>query len=161
MVVIGIDSESGTARQAAERFSAREGVTVIQSGVGSSYGLPAQFVVAEVAAEDGSITRLRAHFVDYSNTVFSFIGVAAQADYTAWEPSFQRAMQGFAPLRDPSVLGIQPSRIALVRSSGARRLSDLVPAEVPAGFTPEGIAILNQRMLDSIVGAGTTIKLVR
>lgn len=160
IVVVGMDSESNTAREAAERFAAREGITVIQSGVGSSYGLPAQFVVAEVAAEDGSITRARAHFVDYSGEVFTFLGVSAQADYATWEPSFQRAMQGFAPLRDSAVLNIQPSRIGLVRASRATALSNLVPAEVPAGFTREGIAILNQLSLDSIVEPGERIKMV-
>ncbi len=160
-VVIGMDPGSATARQAAERFSAKEGVTVIQSGVGSSYGLPAQFVVAEIAADNGGVTRVRAHFIDYSGKVFSFLGVAAQADYAAWEPSFQRAMQGFAPLRDPAVLGVQPWHVALVRTSRAGPLSDLVSADVPAGFTREGIAILNQRTLEGIVPVGERIKLVR
>jgi predicted Zn-dependent protease len=161
LIFFGLESEASTARQAAEAFAATEGLTVIQSGVGSSYGLPAQFVVAEFAAGDGSITRIRAHYVDYQSRVFSFIGLAGQADYASWEPSFQQAMQGFAPLSDPAVLAIQPARIDLTRVSTSTRLSDLIPAEVLGGFTREGIAILNQRPLDALLTSGTTVKLVR
>lgn len=161
MIVFQLVPGVTTAREAAEQFSARDDLTVVQAGIGSSNGFPAQFVVAEATTEDGGVLRVRGHFVDYGERVFAFLGVTAQADYPTWEGVFTRTMQRFGPLQDPAVLSIEPTRIALVRASGEGPLSALLPADPPGGFTPAALAILNQRTLSSTVAAGERIKVVR
>ena len=150
-----------TAREAADAFSTQEGLTVVQSGIGSSNGLSANFVVAEAVAEDGTAYRMRAYFVGYGGRVYSFTGFSLQADFARFEPQFVRTMQGFGPLRDAAILGIQPSRITIARVDRPTALRTLVGSAPAAGFTAEGIAILNQRNLDDTLPSGTSVKLVR
>lgn len=151
---------AATSREAAEAFSRTQGLTVLQSGIGSSNGLPANFVLAETASEDGSMIRVRAHFVDYGGRVYAFTGIAAERDYATWEPVFLRSMHGFGPLRDNAVLSMQPARVHVARVDRPSTLRALAAAP-GGGFTPEGIAILNQRGLDETLPAGSAVKLVR
>jgi predicted Zn-dependent protease len=161
LVIFSIESGVQTAREAAERFASQEGLTVIQSGLGSANGIAAQYVVAEAADENGAITRVRAHYAAYSGRVYSFLGLAAQANFGNWDPSFQSTMQGFAPLRDSRILGIQPARIAVVNADRTAPFQSFVGSAGVGGFDAEGLAILNQLNLNQSIPAGTLFKLVR
>ena len=156
-----LETGVSTAREAAERFAGQQGLTVVQSGLGSAYGLPAQYVVVDADDGQGNVTRARAHFVQYNGQVFAFLGMAARANYSEREPGFIRTMQGFAPLNDASRLNVSPRRIALRRVQGSTTFSSLVPSGGIADFSPNALAIMNQVDLQQTIAAGTTVKLVQ
>lgn len=155
-----LESGVSTPREAAERFGAQEGLQVVQSGIGSSYGLPAQYVIVDAAAQDGSVTRARAQFIQYNGQIYAFLGLAAQANYADREPSFVRAMQGFQPLRDPAVLNVQPARLQVREITSSAPFQNLIPSNGVAGFSAQELAILNQVELGEQIPAGTRIKFV-
>jgi predicted Zn-dependent protease len=161
MIRFYLESNASTAREAAENFGSQEGLTVVQSGLGSAYGLPAQFVVVDAPDESGNVTRARAQFIQYNGQVFAFLGLAAQANYAARENGFIRTMQGFAPLRDAAILRIQPSRIDVRPLPSPAVFSSLFPAAGSANFSLEELAILNQVELSARLSAGTKVKRVR
>ncbi|MFT4603749.1 MAG: putative Zn-dependent protease [Rhodothermales bacterium] len=155
-----LESGVSTAREAAEQFAAQEGVVVVQSGLGSAYGLPAQFVIVDAADGQGNTTRARAHFVQYNNQVYAFLGMAAQANYSERERGFIRTMQGFAPLRDPAVLNMQPSLIQVRPVARTAAFQSLIPPNGVAGFSAQELAIMNQVELGDQIPAGRRVKLV-
>ena len=159
-IIFSIEEGVNTARAAAERFTATEGLTVVQSGLGSAYGLPAQYVVADVEQNDG-ILRVRSHYVQYQGLVYNFLGLAPQSAYAGREAGFIRTMQGFAPLRDPAILGAQPSRITVSPLASPSVFRTLVPASGVAGFSASELAILNQISLEDQLPAGRLVKLIQ
>ncbi|MFT5141498.1 MAG: putative Zn-dependent protease [Rhodothermales bacterium] len=161
MIRFYLESTASTAREAAENFGSQEGLTVVQSGLGSAYGLPAQFVVVDAPDESGNVTRGRAQFIQYNGQVFAFLGLAAQANYAARERGFIQAMQGFAPLRDAAILGIQPSRVDVRALPSPAVFSSLFPSDGSANFSLEELAILNQVELSARISAGTKVKHIR
>lgn len=159
-IKFSLESGVTTARAAAERFAAQQGLTVVQSGIGSANGMPAHYVVVDAADQSGNVTRARAQYIEYSGTIYSFLGLAAQANYAQKEPEFLRTMQGFNALRDASILSIQPHRVNLRTPQSATPFNALV-GNPPAGFTLEELAIMNQVNLTSVISAGTSVKVVR
>ncbi|NNE69450.1 MAG: M48 family metalloprotease [Rhodothermales bacterium] len=155
-----LESGVSSPREAAERFGAQEGVQVVQSGIGSAYGLPAQYVIVDAAGQDGSVTRARAQYIQYNGRIYAFLGLAAQANYAAREPGFVRAMQGFAPLRDPAVLNVQPRILQVREITTPAPFQNLIPSGGAGGFTAQELAILNQVELNEVIQAGTRLKFV-
>ncbi|MBO6574614.1 MAG: M48 family metalloprotease [Rhodothermales bacterium] len=156
-----LESGVSTPREAAERFAAQDGLQVVQSGLGSSYGLPAQFVIVDAPDQNGNVTRARAHFVQYNGQIYGFLGFAAQADYAAREQGFVQAMQGFAPLRDPARLAVEPLRVDVRQVSQRTTFAGLVPSGGVNQFSADELAILNQLQLDTVLEVGSRVKLVR
>ncbi len=155
-----IDQDHATAEEASEAFTAQEGVNLVEGGLGTANALSARYVVADVKNSDGQEMRLRAHFIDYDGTVFSFLGMALKENFNDHDDQFQLAMRGFRRLTDQQILTIQPDRLSLSRASREVRFESVIPATLPAGITPTGLAILNQLELADTLARGTTFKLV-
>jgi predicted Zn-dependent protease len=160
-VILEIENDHASARLAAEAFSKQEGVTTVQSGIGSAHGLSARYVVADVTNSNSQVTRLRAHFIDYQGSVFRFIGLAPKESFGTYDGYFQSTMKGFAPLTDESILATQPDRINVQRVSRASLFRSLLPPTMPPGVTGTMLAILNQVRLDETLQQGSAYKLIR
>ena len=159
-VYFGIEEDAGSAREAAEALR-----TIRRSD--GRPERPGKRLRAHGAFRGGRgpvgrwwNVRLRAHYVDYNGRVYSFLGLAAQARYAGFEPVFIRTMQGFAPLRDPSILQVEPTRIRVVQAASQASFRSMIPAALPTGFTESGLAILNQIDLSASVPAGRKLKLL-
>jgi hypothetical protein len=70
-------------------------------------------------------------------------------------------MQGFGELQDSRIVNKEPVRLALERVSRQARFQDLIAKNLPAPFTPEDLAIMNQVQLNDEIRPGRTIKLPR
>ncbi len=160
-VIFDIDADHATAKLAAEAFSKQEGITTVQSGIGSSNGLSARYVIAEVSDSNGQKTRLRVHFVDYAGNVFRFIGLAPKNTFESYDGYFQATMKGFIALSDPDILATQPDRVDVQHVSRSGAFRALIPVKLPSGVTPNGLAILNQVRLDDVLPSGKKYKLIR
>ncbi len=159
-ILMQIDQDHATAEEASEAFVSQEGVNLVEGGIGTANGLSARYVVADVTNSDGEELRLRAHFIDFDGTVFSFLGMALKENFANYDGQFQSVMSGFRRLTDPRILGIQPDRLRLTRAPREARFESVIPPTLPDGVTPAGLAILNQLELSDTLARGHTFKLV-
>jgi hypothetical protein len=70
-------------------------------------------------------------------------------------------MEGFDEVRDPRILDRQPVRVELFAVSRPGRFRDLVPKTLPAPFTLEEVALLNQVEPNEEIDSGRILKLPR
>ena len=116
--------------------------------------------MVDAADQSGNVIRARAHFVDYQNRVYAFLGMASRDNYAARSQAFVSTMQGFAPVTDPERLNVTPLRIQLQSVNSATPLNSLIPGGGVGTFSANDIAILNQMELQEVVAAGSRVKLV-
>ncbi|CAM3211445.1 M48 family metalloprotease [Rhodothermus bifroesti] len=157
VLVLSLASETSAAA-AAQRWRGQQGLTLIDQGSERINGLTAVYVVAEGKTSDGQLIRVLRYFIEHEGRVYSFAGYALQAHYARYQPTFLQAIRGFAPLRDPVRLNVQPIRLRVVRAARSAPFRVLLP-ELPRGFTPETVAILNQVTLEAPISSGTPLKL--
>jgi predicted Zn-dependent protease len=150
-----------TVEAAAAKFINQPGLKVIQRTPMRSNGLPAMLIVADGQMEKGQTVRVMVYFVEYRGTVYHFIGYSAPQAFSTFQRVFLQTMQGFGEVQDPRILNRQPVRLALEGVSRPARFQDLIPRSLPAPFTPEDLAILNQVQLNDEIRPGRTIKLPR
>jgi predicted Zn-dependent protease len=146
---------------AAGKFIKQPGLRVIQRTPMRSNGFPAMLIVADGQMEKGQTVRLMVYFIEYRGTVYHFIGYSAPQTFNQFQNLFLRTMQGFGEVQDPRILNREPVRLALEPVSRPARFQDLIPKNLPAPFTPEDVAILNQVQLNDEIRPGKTIKLPR
>ena len=159
-ILMQIDQNHATAEEASEAFKAQEGINLVEGGIGTANGLSARYVLADATNSNGQELRLRAHFIDYDGTVFSFLGMALKENFGDYDAQFQSIMRGFRRLTDQQILSVQPDRIHLVQASQEASLQSVIPSTLPSGITPTGLAILNQLELGDTLPRGYTLKLV-
>lgn len=125
-------------------------------------GLPARFISGQQAdAQSGQVIQLKAALIEYGGRVYQLLGMAYQAQYSKYEPQFDRTMNGFARLTDSGKINAAPERIKIVEASRGGSLESLLRQQgVPASRLEE-FAILNGMSLDDMVAAGTLFKVTQ
>jgi predicted Zn-dependent protease len=146
---------------AAAKFVNQPGLRVIQRSPMRSNGLPAMLIIADGQMEKGQVVRLMVYFIEYRGSVYHFLGYSAPQVFSTFQKVFLQTMQGFGELQDSRILNREPVRLALERVSRQGRFHDLIPKSLPAPFTPEDVAIMNQVQLNDEIRPGKTIKLPR
>lgn len=155
-----LGQEVSGARQAAQLLSSQEGVQTIESGATTSNGLPAYYTV--VQASNGQQTiRVLAYFIEYGNTVWSFLGYSTPDGFAQYQNSFLNAMRGFRQLTESRYLNVQPTRLNVVPAPRTAAFSSFVPSNLPRGMTALDLAIINQVELDETIQRGYLLKLPR
>ncbi len=152
-------SEENSPRAAAAQLTENQGIRVVQQGEVRAGGLPAFQVEALAQTQQGQQLRLLAHYVEYEGRVYEFIGYTLADNFDAYRSAFLQTMRGFAPLNDPEILDVEPTRLVVRPAERTAPFRDLVPADLPEGFSEEGLAILNQVELDEQIEQGRPLKL--
>ncbi|MDE2995439.1 MAG: M48 family metalloprotease [Bacteroidota bacterium] len=162
VVIMDIDQEHARARDAAEAAASQQGVQVVESAMGQAGGLPMHYVVADATTQDGQQLRIRYQFIDHAGYVFRFTGMALQTSWSDYESLFTTSMTGFRQETDPSILNIQPDRVALTTSGQSQPFSSFLSGfPLPQGLNALSLAILNQVEVGELIQAGRTLKIVR
>jgi predicted Zn-dependent protease len=146
---------------AAAKFANQQGLRIIERGRARSDSFPAFVVVADGQMQNGQVARVMAYFIEFRGAVYHFLGYTSPQTFGAFRNIFLQTMQGFDEVRDSRILDRQPLRIELLPVSRPGRFRDLAPKSLPAPFTFEEVAILNQVEPNQEVGAGTILKLPR
>lgn len=158
--LLGLTLAQGSSAQgAATAFARQQGLTVRESGPTRVGNLPAYFVLADAQSQQGQVLRLLTYFVEYGNRVYTFQAVSTQQAFARYQDTFLRSIQGFRPVSDPRILGMQPARLEIVRAGRSQPFSAFVPATLPRSLTPEDLAILNHLRLNETVPQGAALKL--
>ena len=150
-----------SAEAAAAKFLSQPGLRVLERTPTRSSGLPAYTVVADAQTENKQIIRLIAYFVEYRNNVYQFLGYTGQQAFGAFRGAFLQTMQGFGETQDARILNRQPVRLDLQPVSRPAPLRDLLPRNLPAPFTPQEVAIINQLELNQDIAPGRFLKIPR
>jgi len=158
--VLGFTSSGDKSLEvAAAKFLKQPGLRVLERGPMRSNGLPAYVVVGDAQMQNGQIVRIMAYFIEYRGSVYHFIGYTSPAAFGAFRSVFLQTMQGFGETQDPRILNRQPVRVALQPVSRPAPLRDLIPRNLPAPFTAEDVAILNQAELNQEIPPGKILKI--
>jgi predicted Zn-dependent protease len=160
--VLGFTSSGDNSLQAAAgKFLKQPGLRILERGPMRSNGFPAYVVVADAQKQNGQVVRIMAYFVEYRGAVYHFIGYTAPPALGVFRNAFLQTMQGFGETQDPRIVNQQPVRLALQPVSRPAPFRDLIPRNLPAPFTAEDIAILNQVELNQQIAAGKILKTAR
>ena len=158
--VLGFTSSADkSAESAAARFLNQPGLRVLERGPMRSDGFPAFVVLADAQKQNGQVVRVMAYFIDYRGSVYHFVGYTAPQMFGGFRSLFLQSMQGFGEVRDPRILNREPVRLDLQPVSRPAPFRDLIPRSLPAPFTPEDAAILNQVALNQEIGPGRILKI--
>jgi predicted Zn-dependent protease len=144
---------------AAAKFLNQPGLRVVERGPTRSSGFPAFAGVADAQMQNGQIVRVMVYFVEYRGSVYQFVGYTAQQAFGSFRSAFLQTMQGFGETQDPRILNRQPVRLALQPVTRPAAFRDLIPKSLPAPFTPEEVAILNEVELNQEIGPGRILKI--
>lgn len=134
------------ARDAAASFVQKAGIQVTASGDTAVNGLPTTVIVGQAQTEQGVVGVWNA-FIELEGRVYSLLGYSAAQTFAQLQPTFEWVAGGFSPLRDPSVVHVQPTRLQIVRADRSAPFSAYVPTTLPEDITPQEVVILNQ-MID-------------
>jgi predicted Zn-dependent protease len=149
-----------TAQEAATRLSQVQGIQVISATPLQTHGLTAIRVMAQVNTQKGTAAIIN-DFIEYGGRVYSFLGYSSAANFQAHLPQFQQTAGSFQLLRDPQILQVEPVRLAIVVADRQAPFREFLPQQLPAGFDPLDLAIINQVELDEPIPQGKRLKLPR
>ena len=146
---------------AAAKFLNQPGLRVIERGPTRSGGFPAFAAVADGQMENGQVVRIMVYFIQYRGNIYHFVGYTAPQAFGVFRNVFLQTMQGFGEIQDSRILNREPVRLGLEPVSRPAPFRDLIPKTLPAPFTPEDVAILNQVNLNAEMGTGRVLKVPR
>lgn len=155
-----IDSEHKSTEEAANAFSAEEGVTVVDSGKTSAYGMNTHYLIADAKINNGEEVRIRMHFIDYKGTLYSFMAFSGRPDFKAYDGKFVPMIESFRPLLEADILEIKPERIRIQHAEKAAKFQALIEGHTTIKISANTLAILNQLELSDSVPQGFAYKLV-
>jgi predicted Zn-dependent protease len=148
-----------TLETAAADFLKQPGLRIIERGPMRSNGLPAYAAVVDAQMKNGQVARVMVYFVEYRGNAYQFVGYSAPQTFGSFRNIFLQTMQGFGELQDSRMLNRQPVRISLQPVTRPAPFRDLIPRNLPAPFTPQEVAILNQVELNAEIPPGRTLKI--
>jgi predicted Zn-dependent protease len=149
-------AQQNTAESAARAFQQQEGVQSGTAGRGNINGLPAVSLPFRATTQSG-VLEGQATFIEYDSKVYQLLAYGPQQRWGSYDAVARRAVQSFERLNDPSVLNLQPMRLAIVRLDRA-----MTPAQIVQRYggpaTAEEIALLNQVGVNESIAAGAYAK---
>lgn len=145
------------ARDAAAKFVEGAKVQVVASGDTSINGLPATVVLGQAQIEQGVVGVWNA-FIEMDGRVYSLLGYAPAQIFDQLRPTFESVAAGFSPLRDMSVVAVQPARLRLVRAERGGSFASYIPTSLPADLSADEVAIMNQLQLNEALPPGRLLK---
>jgi predicted Zn-dependent protease len=146
------------AKDAAMQFAQQSKVQIVTSGDTVVNGLPTTVIIGEAKTEQGTVGVWNA-FIEFDNKVYSLLGYAPQQSFERVRPTFESVAAGFSPLRDQSVLGVQPTRLKLVRADRNAPFASFIPTSLPPDLTADELAIMNQVSLNDPINQGRILKI--
>jgi predicted Zn-dependent protease len=151
-------SQDSSPRAAAQRFFGQQGIQQGNSFAGNIGGLPSVANVFEANTQQGTLRGVAA-FVDYGNRVYQLLGYTSQGNWDRYDNVFAEALSTFGPVRDRSLLQVEPKRVDVVTLPHDMTLSEFAQ-RYPSTVDMQTLAIINQVQDGQRIAAGTEVKRV-
>jgi len=127
-------------------------------------GANAVEVISQQSSETQSgtqqVIKLCSYFIEKGGKVFAFHGIAADADFSKYRPSFESTMKGFSTLTDASKLNVKPDRIRIKTVQKTSTLSDAFAYFGVPKDQYKQLALLNNMDLNQQLTRGKLIKVI-
>ena len=148
-----------TAEDGLRRFTAQQGLQFGTPGRRTINGLPAAGVEFAAPTEQGTIRGL-VLYIEHRERVFQLVGYTAAQRFAAHSGAIASTLESFAPVRDRSVLDVQPSRIQIVQLDRPQTLAEFAQ-RYKSSISLEQLVVLNHVPAASTrLPAGTLVKRV-
>jgi predicted Zn-dependent protease len=148
-----------SADAAARAFLSQQGITSGSSGrVTLSGGLSAVRAPFAAATDNGTL-RGTVLFVEYGGAVYSLVGFAPEARWSAYQGTAERALQSFQRLTDAAALNVQPQHVDIVTVGGRTTIAALVRQRA-SPVSAAKLALINQVALETPLASGRLVKWV-
>jgi predicted Zn-dependent protease len=145
---------------AASAFLNQEGIAAGQSVQQQVNGIPAVASTFQAQTEQGVVQGLAAFF-EHGGRIYQVISYTPQQQYSAYDSAFRGALGSFRAVTDPSVLNVQPNRVATVKVQQAQTLAEFNQRN-PSAIPVEELALINQLSGPSAtIPQGATIKVIK
>jgi predicted Zn-dependent protease len=158
VVVLSL-AEGSSAREAAQRFFAQQGIRQGNAWRGEIGGLPSVSRSFSVSRAQGGDLAGVAAFVQHSGRVFQLLGYTLQGRARAYGNALEGSVASFGRLTDRRYLNVQPKRIDLVTIDRAMTLEEL-DRRFPSTVDLPTLAILNHVEPGETIAAGRAYKRV-
>jgi predicted Zn-dependent protease len=149
-------AEAASARAARDAFAAEQGITPSNFRDEIRNGRPSSHVAFAANTEQG-VLRGEIAYYEHRGLVFEILGYAPEARWAARTGAVRATLNSFRPVADAAVLGVQPDRIALVRTDRAMTLEQFherYPSRVPVGT----VGTINHLSAGQTIPSGTLMK---
>ena len=132
---------AATLEEALQRFTAQQGLQFGNVGRRTVNGLPAAGVEFATQTQQGSIRGV-VQYVQHRERIYQLVGYTAAQRFEAHADAIVSTLNSFGPVRDPSVLSVQPNRIEIVRLDRAQTLAEFAQRN-KSTISVEQLAVLN------------------
>ncbi len=158
LVVLTVEAGEMAAERALSTFLRQDDVRGSGSRRTSVNGLPGWEASFNANAQEGGL-RGAVLFVGHGGAVFRLLGYATASRWRSLQDVVLRSIRSFRPVSDPDILGVEPSRIDIVRLQSRMTLRQFID-RYPSTVSDEQIAVLNRRTLNESIAGGTLLKRV-
>ena len=139
------------------RFATQQGLQVGAARRLTISGLPAASAEFAAQAQQTPVRGL-VIYVEHRERVYQLLGYTAAQRFGAHSGAIVAALESFAPVRDASVLNVQPNRIEIVRLDRAQTLTQFAQRFKPS-VDVQQLAVINHVPDTSTrLAAGTLVK---
>jgi len=142
--------------QALRSFLSSPGVATGGAGMSNIHGAPAASAVFQARSQQGVVQGL-VTFLSHEGKTFQVVSYTSAQRFGAMAPTFERAVQSFAPLTDPQALAVQPSRLDVMKLPRDMSLNEVAQE---SGQPAETLALINGVSAGQKLEAGTPVKTV-
>lgn len=112
----------------------------------------------DAATADGALSGAVA-FARYGDVTYRILGYSSQEGWSQHAAAVGSTINSFRPVTDPSVLGVQPMRLDIVRLAEPMSLNSFVQRS-PQPLDIEELGRLNRQAPGAVLPSGTRIKVV-
>ena len=158
LVVLTVEAGETDAESALSTFLRQDNIRGSGSRRTSVNGRPA-WEASFTADSQGGGLRGAVLFVDHGGAIFRLLGYASASRWRTHESAVLESIESFRPVTDRDILGVEPSRIEIVRLPSRMTLRQFLD-QYPSTVSDEQIAMLNRRTLDESIAGGTLLKRV-
>lgn len=159
VLVIQANNKSVSPQLVVQQFLQQEGIQSLSQNELTINGFKAYQATANATTKDGNLGIFIAAVL-FDGTVYQFLGYSDFAQFGAYQPYFLEPFQRFNRLTDTAKLGVQPTKLKLVKTEvDSKRFSEYLKQPLPIGTKALDWAIMNQVKLDELIPAGTLLKL--
>lgn len=140
------------------------GLTNTQSKTVNINGLSALSLSGDQITTDQSTgakttNKIISYYIEHNGNIYVFHGLAAEANFTSFQPKFESTINSFAKLTDPAKLNVSPTRIAIKTVGNTDKLTNILTAMGVNANDKEKIALLNNLELTDTVDKGRLLKI--
>lgn len=158
VLVLQLVEDAASPAEALRAFLAQEGVRAGITREDEAYGVPSVRSSFSATTQDGEL-RGDVSFYAHGGRVYRLLGMAAAPAWNGVARAVGASMSTFAPVTDPTVLGVQPWTLDVIRVPEAMTL-EAFHRRYPSVVGLDVLARLNRRAPGETVAAGTRLKTV-